>query len=85
VPERLHNYLLDINDTYAQYTSRNVLRTPTVRILEPGTFRLYREWKTKNSPAGSGQIKVPTVVYNVDIRDWLLDHVVDEVRRELPA
>ncbi|KAF9466377.1 GH3 auxin-responsive promoter [Collybia nuda] len=79
VPERLHNYLLGANDTYAEFFSRNVLSIPTVRILERGAFRSYREWKTQSSPSGSGQIKVPTVIYNVDIRDWLLERVVDEV------
>lgn len=79
MPERLHNYLLAVNDTYAEFFSRNVLSIPTVRVLERGTFRSYREWKAQNSPSGSGQIKIPTVVYDVQIRDWLLKRVIEEV------
>lgn len=77
--ERLHSYLLAANDTYTEFFSRGVLSIPTVRILERGTFRSYREWKAQNTLSGSGQIKVPTVVYDVQVRDWLLERVVEEV------
>lgn len=78
-PSLIHEMLLKTNETYAQFSSRGMIRVPTIRLLAPNTFRSYREWKSRKSPAGSGQVKVPTVVYDIETRDWLLERVVTEI------
>lgn len=78
-PALLHDFLQKNNETYAVYVKRQMLGVPTIRLLAPGTFTVYREWKASTSPIGSGQIKVSTVIYSVEIRDWLLNHVVEEI------
>lgn len=37
--------LSDGNEIYKRYTEMKVMGAPTIRVLAPGTFRDYREWK----------------------------------------
>ena len=52
---------------------------PTIRILKPGTFKEYRQWKGDTSGISSGQIKVPTMLTDPVTIDWLANRVVLEV------
>ncbi|KAF8888321.1 GH3 auxin-responsive promoter [Infundibulicybe gibba] len=79
-PHRLHDYLCATNDTYARFTKGNsTIGVPSVRIVAPGTFGAYRSWRIQASGSGGGQIKVPTIIYNPETRDWLAGRVVKEL------
>ncbi|KAF9234200.1 GH3 auxin-responsive promoter [Melanogaster broomeanus] len=53
--------------------------SPTIRILEPGTFRDYRRLKIEASNSGSGQMKVPAVMWDQTAQEWMLQRVEREV------
>lgn len=78
-PSHLNDFLRSTNDTFAYFSSRQLLGTPTIRLLAPGSFRSYREWKVSNNALGSGQIKVPTITTDQEVVDWLLNRVVGEI------
>ncbi|GLB35342.1 putative GH3 auxin-responsive promoter [Lyophyllum shimeji] len=78
-PSRLNDFLRSTNDTFAYFSSRGGVGTPTIRVLAPGTFRSYREWRINNSALGGGQIKVPTITVDDQVVEWLLVRVVEEI------
>ncbi|KAF8873270.1 GH3 auxin-responsive promoter [Infundibulicybe gibba] len=78
-PRRLQEYLSSINSTFARFSSDSKVGEPSVRVLAAGTFSRYRSWRIGISGGGGGQIKVPTVIYDPEVRDWLVEHVVEEL------
>ncbi|KAJ3296650.1 hypothetical protein HDU79_006061 [Rhizoclosmatium sp. JEL0117] len=48
------------------------LRKCVVHFLRPGSFSKYRSWKAET--VGSGQVKIPIVASNLEVRDWFLAH-----------
>ncbi|KAF9240244.1 GH3 auxin-responsive promoter [Melanogaster broomeanus] len=77
-PSELHTYLQDHNENYRRDSQAGKLATPVVRVLKQGTFGDFREWKIRTTNAGSGQVKVPSVVWDEGTRKWLEEHVVEE-------
>jgi GH3 auxin-responsive promoter len=65
--------------TYKKYCDDSYTGDPTIRILKPGTFKEYRQWKGDTSSISSGQIKVPTMLTDPVAIDWLANRVVLEV------
>lgn len=55
------------------------VRIPTVRILKPGTFAEFRQWRAENMNIGPGQVKVPVVLLDDASRKWILEMVVGEL------
>ncbi|KAF8061520.1 GH3 auxin-responsive promoter [Lyophyllum atratum] len=78
-PSHLNDFLKSRNDTFAYFSSRQLLGIPRFRRLAPGTFRSYREWKASKNANGGGQIKVPTIVSDEEVVDWLLNRVMEEI------
>ncbi|KAF8888218.1 GH3 auxin-responsive promoter [Infundibulicybe gibba] len=78
-PRRLQEYLFSTNSTFAQFHLDSKVGEPSVRVLAPGTFGGYRLWRIGVSGSGSGQTKVPTVIYNPEAKDWLIGRVVWEL------
>ena len=74
VQERLQK-----NAIYKTYCDDSFAGDPTIRILKPGTFKEYRQWKGDTSGISSGQIKVPTMLTDPVTIDWLANRVVLEV------
>lgn len=64
---------------YKSYCDDAYAGDPTMRILKPGTFKEYRQWKGDTSGISSGQIKVPTMLTDPVAIDWLAKRVVVEV------
>ena len=64
---------------YKNYCDDSFAGDPTIRILKPGTFKEYRQWKGDTSGISSGQIKVPTMLTDPVTIDWLANRVVLEV------
>ena len=52
---------------------------PSVRLLSPGTFAAFRQWKAEKMSIGPGQVKVPAVLVNEASRKWMLQSVVGEL------
>lgn len=52
---------------------------PTIRILRAGTFTEFRTWWRKILNIAFGQIKVPLVMVNPAVQEWILDKVVQEL------
>ncbi|ORY53812.1 hypothetical protein BCR33DRAFT_761128 [Rhizoclosmatium globosum] len=48
------------------------LRKCVIHFLSPGSFSKYRSWKAET--VGSGQVKIPIVASNLEVRDWFLAH-----------
>ncbi|KAF8959159.1 GH3 auxin-responsive promoter [Flammula alnicola] len=67
---------------YKKYTDAGYIGDPTVRIVAPGTFKAYRDWKIKNTGFTPGQIKVPCTIVDAETSEWLIERVVMELTLE---
>ncbi|KIK27379.1 hypothetical protein PISMIDRAFT_183344 [Pisolithus microcarpus 441] len=74
-PVRLHKELCRLNEEFDPQR----MRIPTIRVLEPGTFGGYRQWRIEMNDSGAGQAKVPVLMWDDAAREWMLARV----RREL--
>ncbi|KIJ62984.1 hypothetical protein HYDPIDRAFT_114133 [Hydnomerulius pinastri MD-312] len=54
------------------------IRKPTIRVLEPGAFRDYRQWKLEKGATNVGQIKVPVVLTDHESVEWISNKVARE-------
>lgn len=77
--EELQSTLSDGNEAYKGFVATGHIGAPTIRVLAPGTFGSYREWKVQANGGGNGQIKVPTVLFDTETVDWLSKRVVHEI------
>ena len=71
--------LVSTNDNHQRAFDTGRLRQPTVRIVKPGTFSDYRQWRGEKLNAGVGQIKVPVVMIDPASIEWLEERVVKEL------
>ena len=55
------------------------IRIPTIWIVKAGTFAEYRQWKGENANIASGQIKVPLIVLDPTVQEWILERVIQEL------
>ncbi|KAI6044799.1 GH3 auxin-responsive promoter [Pisolithus marmoratus] len=69
-PMKLHNELCRLNEFDARR-----MQVPTIRVLEPGTFGEYRQWRIEVTNSGSGQVKVPVLMSENAAREWMLSRV----------
>ncbi|KAI6019867.1 GH3 auxin-responsive promoter, partial [Pisolithus orientalis] len=76
-PMKLHGELCRLNE---EFDPRR-MQIPTIRVLEPGAFGEYRQWRIEVTNSGSGQTKVPVLMWDNSAREWMLARV----RRELAA
>jgi hypothetical protein len=67
------------NAGYKKYTDGGFIGDPTIRIVAPGTFKAYRQWKIETSDFAPGQIKVPVTIADLETREWLVERVLYEV------
>ncbi|KAI6044748.1 GH3 auxin-responsive promoter [Pisolithus marmoratus] len=74
-PTKLHNELCRLNEEFDPQR----MQTPTIRVLEPGTFGEYRRLKIEAMNSGGGQAKVPVLMWDIKAREWMLARV----RRDL--
>ncbi|KAF8548802.1 hypothetical protein OG21DRAFT_1489072 [Imleria badia] len=78
VCQQLHAYLSRHNQNYLTETQGGKLAPPVVRVLRRGTFAEFRDWKVRVTGMAAGQIKVPLVVWDEELRNWLAARVVQE-------
>ncbi|KIK27386.1 hypothetical protein PISMIDRAFT_674729 [Pisolithus microcarpus 441] len=70
-PMKLHEELCRLNEEFDPQR----MQIPTIRLLEPGTFAEYRKWKIEMSNSGSGQTKVPVLLWDNTAQEWMLARV----------
>lgn len=81
---KVQDFLLE-NVGYKKYFDSGFIGEPTIRIVAPGTFKAYREWKTQKSGFPVGQVKVPTTIVDVETRQWMAKRVSVEIGAQLDA
>jgi len=77
--QKAFEVLLLTSDNHQRAFDTGRLRMPTIRIVKPGTFADYRQWRGEKLNTGVGQIKVPVVMVDPDSIEWLTDRVVAEL------
>ncbi|KAI6011140.1 GH3 auxin-responsive promoter [Pisolithus marmoratus] len=79
VPTALHAQLQKCNENYLKDSRVGKIGVPCVRVVRPGTFGDFREWKVRTKRAASGQVKVPVVVWGETDCAWLEEHVMYDI------
>ncbi|KAI6044746.1 hypothetical protein EDC04DRAFT_259637 [Pisolithus marmoratus] len=74
-PLTLHNELRRLNEDFDPQR----IQIPTIRVLEPGTFGKYRQWKVEVINSGGRQARVPVLMSENAARE----RVLVWVRKEL--
>ncbi|KAH7885483.1 GH3 auxin-responsive promoter [Phlebopus sp. FC_14] len=77
-PFELHTYLQNHNENYLRDSKAGKIGLPVIRVLRQGTFSDFREWKIRTTNVSSGQVKVPSVIWDEGTRKWLEERVVEE-------
>ena len=71
------------NEAYARFIATQFVGRPTLCVLAPGTFSVYRDWRAGGAGSGGGvgigQVKVPSVVFDAGVVAWFEERVVLEV------
>ncbi|KAH7904365.1 GH3 auxin-responsive promoter [Hygrophoropsis aurantiaca] len=75
----IHDELRRINYNVNVNFSNKVIGEPTIRILKPGTFREYRQWRLGIARTAAGQTKVPVFVMDEATKEWLKERVMHEL------
>ncbi|KAI5997067.1 GH3 auxin-responsive promoter [Pisolithus albus] len=79
-PSALHTSLQNLNENYFRDSLSGKIDVPAVRVLRPGTFGEFREWKIRTSGGATvGQVKVPVVVWDEASRVWLQERAICDV------
>ncbi|KAI6129045.1 GH3 auxin-responsive promoter [Pisolithus croceorrhizus] len=52
---------------------------PTIRIVKPGTFADYRRWRGETTKIGAGQMKLPAVLTDPKVQEWMAERVMMEL------
>ncbi|KAI6096841.1 GH3 auxin-responsive promoter [Pisolithus sp. B1] len=79
VPAALHGQLQKHNENYLKDSRVGKIGVPCVRVVRPGTFGDFREWKVRTKGAASGQVKVPVVIWGNADRAWLEERVMYDI------
>ena len=77
--QKLFDALVATNTEHKRGLEQGKIHLPTIRIVKGGTFAEYRHWKGESSNIASGQIKVPAVLLNPTVQEWILERVVQEL------
>ncbi|KAH7903871.1 GH3 auxin-responsive promoter, partial [Hygrophoropsis aurantiaca] len=75
----VHDELRRINHNVNLDFTNRAIGEPTIRILKPGTFSEYRQWRVGIARTAAGQIKVPVFVTDQATKEWLRERVMHEL------
>ncbi|KAI6141432.1 hypothetical protein BKA82DRAFT_4202394, partial [Pisolithus tinctorius] len=78
-PAALHDELQKLNKNYLRDSQSGKIHVLAVRVLRPGTFSDFREWKIRTNNIAAGQVKVPIVVWDDINRAWLEEQVMHDI------
>ncbi|KAH7907353.1 GH3 auxin-responsive promoter [Hygrophoropsis aurantiaca] len=68
-----------INENVDLRLSDETIGEPTIRILKPGSFSEYRQWRIGIARTAAGQTKVPVFVTDEATKEWLKERVMHEL------
>ena len=75
-PQRLFDALVATNSEHQRALELGKIRIPTIRIVKAGTFAEYRQRKGEDANIPPGQIKVPLIVLDPTMQEWILERVI---------
>jgi len=78
-PQRLFDALVATDARHQHALEHGQIRLPTIRILRPGTFAEYRVWRAKTLNISCLQVKVPSVMVDSNLQEWILERVIQEL------
>ncbi|KAH7903938.1 GH3 auxin-responsive promoter [Hygrophoropsis aurantiaca] len=68
-----------INHNVNLHFGNKAIGAPTIRVLKPGTFSEYRQWRLGIARTAAGQTKVPVFVVDEATKGWLKERVMCEL------
>lgn len=71
--------LCTANECFKMDFASGRISPPTIRILKPRTFAEFRQWRIQTGTVGAAQVKVPVVVSDDQVKNWLLSRVEMEL------
>ncbi|KAG1856113.1 GH3 auxin-responsive promoter, partial [Suillus subluteus] len=77
-PQQTYDDLLK-NSSFALDFLQGRARSPTIRLVERGTFREYRRQKCDKANISIAQVKIPIVLSDATFKEWLLQRVIMEL------
>jgi hypothetical protein len=80
-PAHIEAALCRSNDNVLGMVDDGRLASPIVHVLKPGTFREYRTLKIKAAITGTGQVKVPVVLWDHEAQERMLRRVEKVIAR----
>ncbi|KAH7905159.1 GH3 auxin-responsive promoter [Hygrophoropsis aurantiaca] len=75
----VHDELRRINYDVNLHFSNKAIGETTIRILKPGSFSDYRQWRLDIARTAAGQTKVPVFVTDEVTKEWLKERVIHEL------
>ncbi|KIJ13242.1 hypothetical protein PAXINDRAFT_14001 [Paxillus involutus ATCC 200175] len=78
-PQKFLDALIAMNHIHQDVLHPGHTRLPTIRIVKPGTFMEYRLGRGKKLDVGPGQIKVPVILLETAVQEWIEERVVQEL------
>lgn len=76
---QLFENLISASDDYRIVVWQGKSRKPTIRIVNKGTFAEYHRQKWEQTNITASQVKVPVVVFDPAMKEWLLERVITEL------
>ncbi|KAH7909002.1 GH3 auxin-responsive promoter, partial [Hygrophoropsis aurantiaca] len=76
---QVRDELRRINENVDLRLSDKTIGEPTIRILKPGSFSEYRQWRVGIARTAAGQTKVPVFVTDEATKEWLKERVIHEL------
>ncbi|KAN0091561.1 GH3 auxin-responsive promoter domain containing protein [Tylopilus felleus] len=78
-PQKLFDALVATNVDHRLALELGKIRLPTIRIVKAGTFAEYRQWKGEKANITSVQVKVPLILLDPTLQEWISERVIQEV------
>ncbi|KAG0708383.1 GH3 auxin-responsive promoter [Suillus ampliporus] len=77
--QRLSEALSSVNGRIGRCYDRGAVGMPTLRVVKPGTFAEYRQWRGEAAVIGTCQMKVPVVMSDPIAQEWIMNRVELEI------
>ncbi|OAX31843.1 hypothetical protein K503DRAFT_870460 [Rhizopogon vinicolor AM-OR11-026] len=78
-PQHTSELLMASSFEYGYAFWKGVIRKPTIRLVERGTFEEFRAWKCDKAGISVAQMKVPVVLSDEISKEWFLSKVIMEL------
>ncbi|OAX32424.1 hypothetical protein K503DRAFT_787208, partial [Rhizopogon vinicolor AM-OR11-026] len=78
-PQKTSELLMASSYGYRSTFWQGVIRKPTIRLVEKGTFEEFRRWKCDKAGISLAQVKVPVILSDETSKEWFLSKVIREL------